>query len=1057
MIDPKEEATNQQLKASDPSFSAWVCASAGSGKTKVLSDRVLRLLLTGAAPEKILCLTFTRSAAAEMCNRLTARLADWATKDDAGLDGELAKLNVPAGKRDAARRLFARILDTPGGLKIMTIHAFCQSLLRRFPVEAGVAPEFEIADERQTADLLSQAQDDVLSDPAYAGDLAEIVPVTDEKGFTDVMNDLKADLPSLNHFLTEYKTEKDRRRAYEKAFGLPENADEKTLERDFRTLAPERREDLRRCAETLGRSKTKTSLEKAAVIGDFLAGNGTLGAYLSAFLTKSGEITQKLVTNDAADVKPEMTREAERARTLFNDLKSLPLVRLSTALVRIGKALTERYAALKNGLSLLDYDDLIAKTVRLLETSEDAAWVLYKLDGGIDHVLVDEAQDTSPAQWRIVKALTDEFFSGEGARPAGRTLFVVGDRKQSIYSFQGADPDEFDRMKKYFSAKIGETFRDVPMHVSFRSTPAVIDAVNKTLANPDAKKDVLSADEDAVHLCARKGTGGTVELSGLVESRKADEIPYTKPVEKRTSEKSSKAETAEAVAKKIESLIGNALLPTGKTVAAGDILVLVRRRNAFIDTLTRELKARGIPVSGADRLKITDDIAVRDLMALGDFLLLPEDDLALAQVLRSPSPLGKARALLEDLLKKVDSMRPFELYTYVLDTLGKRKAFVRRLGAQALDAIDEFVTLAAAFDMKNPPSLQLFLRMLRENDIEIKRDSAQKTDAVRIMTVHASKGLEAPVVFLPDTRQVPRTTGTLFRFDGGLPVWTPDASFRNRQTVEKLTEKKNREQGEYRRLLYVAMTRPRDRLYVTGWENKTKATEGNWYDLIDRSMEGRSLDYPCETAEPAKQTEADETADAPLPEWAKRKAPADDPAEKPYAPSHENDDETVYESPLAPDRAKARFNGDLVHKLLEILPDYPAEKQREAALTFLAAQKGDETLADKVLAIVRDPAFFPLFGEGSAAEASVSGKTGGRFFAGRIDRIAVSETDVRIVDYKSGRHVPEPGGKIPDSHLAQMKCYADLLHEIHPEKKIRCYILWTEVPRLDDISAQVGY
>lgn len=1121
ILDPKQEATKRQLAASDPSVSAWVSASAGSGKTKVLSDRVLRLMLAGSPPEKILCLTFTRTAATEMCNRLTKRLAQWATAADDDLEKQLKDLSVPVEKKNAARRLFARILDTPGGLKIMTIHSFCQSLLRRFPNEAGVAPEFEVADEKQAKQLLSQAQEETFSNPVLADDLNKIVLATNEKDFANVMSDLKARLPELDRFLAN-KDDTAVRRAYEKAFGLPENADKDSLKKNFRTLSPERRNDLRRCAETLGRSKNKTPVKNSVAISDFLAGSEDINAYFSVFLKKEGDILKDLTTNDCADVESEMRQEAERARTLFNDLKSVELIPFSMALVRIGKALTERYEALKNELSLLDYDDLIGKATDLLEESGAAAWVLYKLDGGIDHVLLDEAQDTSPAQWRIVKALTDEFFSGESARTNAkteRTLFVVGDRKQSIFSFQGADPDEFDRMKKYFSEKIAavSTLRIVPMDVSFRSSPAVIDAVNKTLQNPAAADSVLADGEEATHLCSRKGTGGTVELMGLVESRKAEEIPYTKPVEKRSGEKSSIAETAEAVAKKIESLIGKERLPTGKTVSAGDILVLVRRRNSFVNALTRELKSRGIPVSGADRLKITDSIAVRDLMALGDFLLLPENDLALAQVLRSPlcgvakddlpetgpfperldgisekdlfalangrgnrplfgrlldhaketdTPLGKACAFLNDLLQKVDSLHPYELYAYVLDTLGRRKEFVRRLGQQALDAIDEFTTLALDFDMKNPPSLQLFLRGLRENDIEIKRDSDQNDDAVRIMTVHASKGLEAPIVFLPDTRQTPKTTVNLYRFDGGMPVWTPEASFRNRQADEKLAEIKARALGEYRRLLYVAMTRPRDRLYVTGWENKKTAdknkdkkpaNEGNWYDLIDRSLGGQSLSYPCEIVENPKEKSDDTTECPELPDWAVKRAPDDAPLEKPYAPSHADDDDIAFESPLSADRAAAQIKGTLIHKLLEILPDYPANKQRDAALSFLAAQGGDEALADKVLAIVQNPAFAPLFGPGSVAEASVCGITDGCAFAGRVDRVAVTDTDVKIVDYKSGKHIPDSAENIPDAYLKQMRIYAALLHEIHPDKRMKCYLLWTELPRLDDITAQVGY
>lgn len=1107
-LDPNEI----QRKASDPTASAWVAASAGSGKTKVLSDRVLNLLLAGAKPERILCLTFTRTAAAEMYNRIAARLAKWATASDADLDKELTALGANTAKKETARRLFAELLDTAGGLKILTIHSFCQSLLKRFPLEAGVSPQFDVLDEPSAAKLIADAQESVLSNPDFADVLQTVTLTTNEQGFLDSMKELAVRLPRLRAFAETHPTAESARAAYEQAFDLPENATEENLTVDFCTLSETREADLRQAALILGHGKGATDIKNAAIIADFVIGRAALDTYLNVFLTKTGEPRKALAHKDTAAADPILQTEALRAAKLKQRLRSVAAMRISLALLQIGAAITQKYADLKAARAVLDYDDLIATALDLLEKSGAAAWVLFKLDGGIDHILIDEAQDTSPLQWRIVKALADEFFAGETANKAHRTLFAVGDQKQSIFSFQGAVPEEFEKMHRFFKDKVlnaEQRWNDVPMTISFRSSPAVIEAVNDVLKNPLAADGVVDGNDDATHIAWRNKAGGLVEIWDVEQPEQGDaQAVYTKPVETRKTESSPMARTAAKIAAKIADMIQNKeRLPSGKPITAGDILVLVRRRNSFIDCLTRELKSRNVPVSGADRLKITSHIAVKDLMVLGDFLLMPQDDLALATVLRSPlcgispddlpeadralpdldgvsendlfalaygrgrqslfdrlkayadkpeTPLGKAYFFLFDLLNRVDTMRPFELYASVLGRLGRQKAFVRRLGVQALDALEEFMNLALDYDRANTPSLQLFLRDLRANDVEIKRDPEQTLDAVRIMTVHASKGLEAPIVFLPDTRQKKFFAPKTVWLENGAPVWIPKAELRNAEAAAEIERLKAADAREYRRLLYVALTRAADRLYVTGWDNK-KTPENNWYDLIADSLPSKTLFVPAKAA-PAAETAKEAKATAPLPNWAfKTTPPAEPTPPKPLVPSKPEGEETVYASPLSENRLQARKRGTFIHKLLEILPSYPPEKRKTAAEKFLSLNpmEDGEAAVEKVLSVLANPEFFPLFTPNALAEVPVSGVVGDRVVSGQIDRLAVSETEVLIVDYKSNRVIPDGIEKTPAQYVEQMRAYKSVLARIYPTKKIRCFLLWTEAAKVADITSLV--
>lgn len=1144
-----------QRLAANPFESAWVAASAGSGKTKVLSDRVLNLLLTGTPPEKILCLTFTRTAAAQMANKIAERLAKWAAQEESLLVRELTELrDAPpdAALIARARRLFARLLDTAGGLKVTTLHSFCQSLLKRFPLEAGVSPQFDVLDERGAMELIEQAQNKVLGQSRYAACLETITAVTTEDGFLDVLTEMTIHLAAVKRINAQFATPEELIAAYEDALDLPRGCTADSLRADFCRLSEERESELRQAAAVLGVSKKKTDTDKFLKTDAFLNAAEEdritlLPEYLSVFLTAENEIRKQLCCKESETALPAMTAEAKRAELLQKRLASLTTKRISLALFELSSAVLNEYTALKNERCAMDYDDLIAGARTLLEKSGAAAWVLFKLDGGVDHILVDEAQDTSPDQWAIIKALAEEFFAGDGMRPQNRTIFAVGDRKQSIFSFQGAVPEEFEKMRSFFKSKVesaGRKWNDVPMYISFRSVQAVIDVVNFVLRFDPARKGVVNDGENAAHLSWRKKQAGLVEIWPTEKPRDNDaQKAFTKPVERVYSESPS-ARLARKIAQKIADMVSSKeiLESENRPIRPGDVLILVRRRNAFINDLSRELKTRGVPVSGVDRLKITSHIAVRDLMVLGDFLLLPEDDLALATVLRSPlcgispedlsaadlrkaeelhmpldgvsendlftlaydrgrtslfdrlktyenkpdAPLGKAYLFLKDLLGRVDQMRPYELYAYILGPLERQKAFVSRLGVQALDALDEFMSLALHYDAAEPPSLQNFLKHLRQNDVEIKRDPEQSFDAVRIMTIHAAKGLQAPIVFLPDTRQLsffPPKTFWPEAKNGEIMLWAPKAEYRNEVIENEIQKLKEKDHDEYNRLLYVALTRAADRLYVTGWDT-SQITAGNWYDLVRSSLSAEnddgSVSYTAQEVEtdlfdepvlrlisrqeePPKQTEekTDQPPAAALPDWTARPAPAEPLPPRPLAPSKPDVEEPAVLSPLSEGRLKAVRRGLIVHMLLEILPQYPVQQRRFAAEKLLAARAPDMTddeknkLAAGVLSVLDDPAAADLFAPDSLAEVPVSGVIGSRVINGKIDRLAVSENEVRLIDYKSGRVIPRDIRETPQAYIRQMAAYKALIEKIYPDKNIRCFLLWTEAPKLTEITSLV--
>ncbi|MFO1087196.1 MAG: double-strand break repair helicase AddA [Reyranellaceae bacterium] len=1154
MTDALALATRAQRQATTPRHSAWVEANAGTGKTKVLTDRVTRLLLDRVPPQRILCLTFTKAAAAEMRNRLASQLGRWALASDAVLDDEIAKLidrRPEPDERVVARRLFARVLDAPGGINILTIHAFCQALLKRFPLEAGVAPGFEVLDEPEARALLQKARDaqmEELASDAAPTDLAQALAVVANKvsvaEYSQLLSNLLAERAWLLARVRDAAGLRRVRARLARALGsAPEDTDVGLTEAACRDSAFDK-PGLTDAAHALLDGR-KTDITRGQLIADWLAAGDNRTAlwsdYAAAFFTKDGKIQARLATKAASSRMPDIDRvlrtEAERLVTAIERIASAALVDGTMALLRLGLDISDRYAEAKRRRAALDYDDLIVHTRRLLETAASAAWVLYKLDGGIDHVLVDEAQDTNPDQWEVIRRLTEEFFAGEGAVERPRTIFAVGDVKQSIFGFQRADPRKLEEMRLWFTERTelaAQRFVPVGLHVSFRSTSAVLDAVDWVFGEAAAANGVATADVEVEHLASRTGEPGRVEVWPLVRAVES-EIDTSNLDAAQDEMARPHQRLAQLIARHAKGLIGRERRARkGELLHEGHFMVLVRRRNEFVHALVRELKRERIEVAGVDRLDLAQELAIQDLMAMARFVLLPQDDLNLACLLKSPligldeerlftlawqrrgslwqalrahaaePAFAAVHARLADWLGRADLATPFDFFADVLGPQKGRMRLLERLGREAADPIDELLARALQYQQVEGPSLQGFVRWFEMGGGDIKRDLDQnRRREVRILTVHASKGLQAPIVYLPDTTRTPRTVDRLLAAeDGDSRLWLPRAGDANTAAQEWRQAATERDRREQNRLLYVAMTRAEDRLYVGGWINTKEPDRGCWYERIAAGLGASSTAAPDRA--PTRQRAVTKTFDftpllgaagwagegfeltnpgtitiaeqaelaleevAPLPLWLEAPAPAEPDPPTPLAPSQPLPDETTAPphaySPLSAGDSRRFARGLLLHDLLRHLPALPTAERAAAARRFLAQPAhgltADEIAqwAEEALAVIAAPGHASLFAEGSRAEVPLVGTVrtprGTFTVAGQVDRLAVTAREVLIVDYKTNRPPPAHARDVPLAYRRQLALYRALIEDIYPGRAVRAFLLWTAAPLLMEIDGE---
>uniref|UniRef100_UPI0025F94C39 double-strand break repair helicase AddA n=1 Tax=Brevundimonas sp. TaxID=1871086 RepID=UPI0025F94C39 len=1103
-------SASHQLIAANPDLSVFVTANAGSGKTTTLVNRVARLLLKGARPEAILCVTYTKAAAAEMQTRLFKQLGEWAVLDDEGLIRELVRLDdrsdLPSREElSRARRLFARALETPGGLKIQTIHAFCEKLLRRFPIEAGVSPRFKMLEDQAAVALSHAAREELavqaFRDPdgplgrAYSHFAVEL----DWGRFLELLALIEAKRDDLADYVARVEAG-DAPGPHALTGADPDGSPEEVEAEFMRALDPGHWRDLAEAMAT-GSTNDQKCAERMRAAGDAW----TFAGLRDVFLTQTGP-RASMGTKQApayvvawlADLQLSYLAALDRwraAKAADDTVKVLTLARAHAAFYEAAKAAT----------GALDFGDLVSRSAALLSKPGLSAWVLYKLDGGIDHVLVDEAQDTAPEQWAILQALTSDFFSSA----TGRSIFAVGDEKQSIYSFQGARPEQLRRQARAYETRVGQAFRHVPLETSYRSTPEVLRFVDKAFDDPARRISIAGVEGDIhPHHPAREGQPGSVELVPLfIDEPQPDRDAWTAPVDQETRQSARKRlakHLADDIRRQVETGVAvyekGALRPCGY----GDFLVLVRRRDALFEEVIRALKLTGVPVAGADRLKLKAHIAFDDLLSLARFALFPDDELSLAEVLRSPlcdvdedslfelagaekrPPLWKilrdraserpewtrAHALLDAAIA-ARGRDPFAFFSEVLnrvDDTGQsgRARFLRRLGREAMEAIDETLNQVLAAEGRGGTDLETCLALLESADVEVKRELEGPRGEVRVMTVHGAKGLEAPVVILPDTTMKAKGQGPtllpLENEDWEGPAWLmcPGSGKEDCPvTADARKAREDRTADESLRLLYVALTRARDRLIVLGRTNKSgEAEKGSWWSVIEETFDrldgvesledgGRRFGPAPVTIPRAPTASAEEAAT--LPDWV-RQAAAPDPGARYASPSRM--DETLRipaPSPLERSGSLGRFRrGDLIHRLLERLPDVAPEARPDAALRLLARERdlSDEQREEMIAAafgVLDDPRFAPVFGPGSRAEVALTGRSDdlppGVSISGRIDRLVVTPERVLIVDYKTNRPAPPSAEAVDPAYVLQLAVYAAVLRRLYPDRPVEAALV----------------
>jgi ATP-dependent helicase/nuclease subunit A len=1027
--------------------------------------------------------------------------------------------------------LFARTLDARGGLRISTLHGFAQSLLASFPVEAGIAPGFTALDDRSALALRTRVLAEEIEsatatgDQQFLDDIGALSIAGGEQRLTQVAGVMIGHAEAIAALGAPAGFEAKLRRW----LALPVDGTTETVLTD--ALATIDLAGLRRLAGALAGDGGSTATRRA---DDMLCWLGFLpetravqfDLLIGTLFTQGGKPLASPVPAKPLKRDPSLGELAvaltEQVAAIIDLRARLATAAHAARYLRVGARLAAAYGAHKRRGGFIDYDDMIARAAALLATPGMGDWVRFKLDQRIDHLLVDEAQDTNEAQWDIIKALTDEFFDGLSARDIVRTLFVVGDFKQAIMSFQGSDPRVFRDRAEDFEQRIrdaGQAWRAEPLSESFRSVPTVLETVDAVL---DELGHVTLGMREPVprHGAARQGLPGSVTLwPPLGDAEVADDAgPETEMVWIAENHVRMAQQVAAQIAVWLDPATPLYLPARGRNVRPQDILVLVRKRGEFMAPLVSALHDKGVAVAGVDRLRLTTPLAVQDLLALVRFVLQPRDDLTCASLLTSPllgwsqdqlfalahgrghaslwtrlrqsaEPHGRAaHDWLGAALRLADYCAPYEFLETVLSgPLGGRKRLLARLGDEARDAIGAVLAQALAFEQQNAPSLQGFLAWIERDDSDLKRDPEAALDAVRIMTVHGAKGLQAPVVILADaTRDVPGDRDGFVALNpddstAKVPVYYGGKAGRVGAIAERADEADEAGLQEHWRLMYVAMTRAEDMLFIGGalpsarGDKPVPVPDASWYALIDRAMDKNfPLEEVPDTVWGSRRTHQGgagapvpdgdgagaRVPDMALPAWATTPAPAEVRPSRPLSPSKLAEDDVAMPPP-SPGMIAAAERGKLLHALFERLPGVATEQRRAAALAWVAINgvgleaAAQAALIDRALAVIDAPQHAAIFGPNALAEAPIAAVVGEIVIAGKVDRLLIADDFIQIVDFKTGSRVPRDAEAVERYHLRQMAAYAAALAKIFPDRRITAALLFTHDATLIDLPAEL--
>lgn len=1107
-----EKTTNLQNLASNPKNSVWVFASAGSGKTKILVDRVLRLLLNQTNPDKILCLTFTKVAATEMQHRITQELSNWILLDDQSLKQKLTQLtgNTPTNAliKDA-RSLFLKILDAESKIKIQTIHSFCQNLVKIFPFEAQIKPSFEVMDDIQEKLLIKKAQkilfQNAQTDENLKNSVRTINAQLHEDSFVELVSNLlnkKEQLLSLKEecFDLDGVIEK-----ISKFLAIDKNLTNNEIFQEFFTQINQ--DEVKLLAQNLEQSALKKNIEASQLITQFLnqptLENFTL--YKEAFFTKSGSI-KKLpgkVLDDATNSQT-FHQQIELISEFNDNLNSHKIFNSTALLLKFIYQILEIYSGLKNQLCLLDYNDLIIQTNKLLENPEFSEWVKLKMDGLFDHILIDESQDTNHQQWNIIKALTDDFFSGLSASNDNRTIFIVGDEKQSIYSFQGAEPNISQDIFSYFEQKLQNhpsKLLKVNLDSSFRSLKTILQAVDKTFAKEEQQSAITKISKFQGHNAIKPGIG-KVEIWPQVKTKKPKEQKnYEWQIDFTPQDIYQEQEFyCEYIALKIQSMVENSYMLEGKNrpVQYGDFMILLRNKtNGFDRNLTRFFQKYNIPSISPARLKFADHIIIQDLLSAAKFCLFPYDNLNLCCLLKSPIFDISEEELLEICASKKDDsiygslqnhtikdqlnniinasqkLDSFEFFNYLIKEYDLNKKTKSRFGDEGLQVLNKFTLQNFDFTQNFAKDLLSFINFIENLEPEFSLNNSSNNQ-VAISTIHSAKGLQSPIVIMPDCafnfNRLPATKDKISWinfYDQKLPIWCPKKENQNQILQKYAHEKLKAVSDESLRLLYVAMTRAENELYIGGVGSSHD--ENSWYSLVKDSLknEGWDKEFKQDFAKDLEYENFDfENQIIAIGKkeeefCSKPKAEETTDNKIPAIKSNAKIDKIYATKPRINQIDESQIKGKLIHKILEIIgnkyqSDHKWEENDHIWVKNLSnkliqkeqflSKETKSQIKDLIAEFLTSNKFGEIFSDNIKCEMPISGTINNETINARIDLLKIADKTITIIDYKTDKTIPN---SIPQSYVNQLNTYETLVKNHYPDHKISSKILWVQNLKVD--------
>ena len=1060
-----------QRRARDPEGSFWVTASAGSGKTKLLCDRVVSLLCHGADPQSILCLTYTRAAASEMKQRVLSILQKIAHGDPAYAD--FYDLLCQRGVDPV--RFSLSLMDNQHRLSFQTIHAFCESLLRRFPLEGNVSPDFKVLEESEAQTLLTQAAeafydlDRIQGDDATAKLLALYL---NEGQYLDALKPLirkpyllyQAIAMPLDLFCDTLKQQ----------LGLPhDDSDVDTLRDQCNTALPD--VVLQRIAEALCLSTSKTDKNNGIFLSDFLTqsqDHKDYQGYINIFLTNEYTIRAKFVTKQAT-LLPEdlalLSSEALRLYTLRQRLYGAECLQATVALRSVATAVWGAYITAKEANGALDFDDLLEGTLRLLQHHN--AWIVYKLEHALKHILLDEAQDTNPHQWTLIKHLLEETLSGD--TETAKSLLVVGDYKQSIYRFQDADPEgyraEYDVLQERY-AEANRPLIPLKLETSFRTTPQVLGFVDDVFQKTSMGQGVLTPKEGSLtHHPARAEAAGEVVLHPIIPlPTKNTEVSFLIPTQQHHGQTHASI-VAETIASAAADLLSSGKgLPSrqNRPITPSDIWILLQRRGTLQSALLSALGARGIPVAGGDRIFLKETLAVKDLLALLLFMVEPDDDFTLACLLKSPvgglgeedlftlchgrsgtlwsslyhhaqpddapQNLKQTYARLQHFLNHADIWTPHQTVVHYLCVQGGYGEFRSAFGGEVDEVLHLFLSYALRFETEVTPTLAGFLPWFDRHAVDIKRETLGH--GVRIQSIHSAKGLEAPVIILADAAHRPKS-------HFGPIVWLPEGFLwilpkRVLHALAPLKEAmKKQDDEEYHRLLYVAMTRAEDALHIFGAESQKKnqkeadadssSTPSPWYHALATVLKEQAAPFgdalnPAYRWGSLPQAQALGVEKMPavltLPAWLTAPPPPVKAAVK-QAQSPDTDAITL---------------GLAIHLAMQhcLMGRIVTQNALRDVLCGVYPTDVAETAAQRAWTAYHGPELSGLCAQAQRIETEVTLRYQGKIL--RLDALMVCDRHVVIVDFKSGNVTQAQ---------AQMDLYKDALCALYPHHTVETRVI----------------